>query len=252
MSEICLIISSYIYPFSDFVKIQNSLERENLHILALEKWINESDFKDIIICDNSNYVYSDKFVELSRLKGKRLEILHFSADKGKGFEFGKGFGEGELMNYIFMNSKLLTYNRAFFKVTGKLFIKNYLAIKKEINSDFVFSAPLILACSTPNHTLVYTYFYYARVDSFKKYLLKSYLGVRDRQGIYLEHIYYTFLKKAQVDNKNVSLKFMSHQPIVQGVSGSTGKNYENSSDYILTIKQIVEYILIELYLFKNL
>src|SRR5690349_1596474 len=103
MKKSCLIITSCIYPFSTFVDLKDPKEREALHISSLRKWLNESSFKKIIICDNSNYIYSNYFIEEALSLDKKLEILSFKGSPQEVYNFGKGYGEGELIKYIFNN-----------------------------------------------------------------------------------------------------------------------------------------------------
>lgn len=246
MNESCLIITSCIYPFSSFVELKDPHERELLHISALERWIIESSFKSIIICDNSNYVYSNEFVVLAQSKNKHLEILSFKGDHEKGLKYGKGFGEGELMKYVILNSSIIKNYTSFFKVTGKLFIENHFLINNIKHSDFVFSFPILLFISKKGIDLVNTTFYYARIESFKFHLLNAYLEVRDDEGIYLEHVYASYLKKLK--NKKIIIKPMIPIPEVMGKSGSTGDFYFKRN----SLKEKIINILLATFLIKKL
>ena len=239
MNKTCLIITSCIYPFSTFVELNDPEEREYLHAEALKKWINESNFESIIICDNSNYIYSDELVKLALLKGKKLEVLSFKADQINGFLYGKGFGEGEIMKYIMQNSNLIKVHDGFFKVTGKLFVKNYSLINNVRNFDFIFSSPLIFFNSKQAVDLVFTNFYYAKIESFKQYLMDSYLNVRDNDGIYLEHVYADALKRCKKRNKKLRISTMSPIPMIIGKSGSTGNFYSTTKNLKTSILNIL-------------
>lgn len=248
MNKTCLIVTSCIYPFSTFVKLNDPEERESLHVEALKRWINESTFESIIICDNSNYVYSNELVELALLKGKKLEVLTFKGDHINGFKYGKGFGEGEIMKFIIENSNLIKYHDSFFKVTGKLFVKNYYSINNVRNFDFIFSSPLIFFNSKQNVELVFTNFYYAKIESFKQYLIDSYLNVRDNDGVYLEHVYAEALKRGKKNRKKLKVGKMSPIPIMVGKSGSTGDSYSTKQ----TLKTSILNILLKTFVVKKL
>ena len=250
MNESCLIITSCIYPFSSFVELKDPEEREFLHVAALKRWINESNFESIIICDNSNYVYSNEFVVLAQSKNKHLEILSFKGDHEKGLKYGKGFGEGELMKYVILNSSIIKNYNSFFKVTGKLFVENFRSINnkdKIKDSDFIFAIPIINIFSQRKISFIHTTFYYARVESFRLHLLDAFLKVRDNEGIYLEHVYSDSLKKIKCNN-NVSIKPMIPMPIVTGVSGSTGGFYGVRSSW----KNIILFILFKIFILKRI
>ena len=38
---------------------------------------------------------------------------------------GKGFGEGEILEYVYTHSRLLRLTDTFYKVTGGLFVRNF-------------------------------------------------------------------------------------------------------------------------------
>ena len=63
-------------------------------------------------------------------------------------------------------------------------------------------------------------FFGCRIDTFKKYFLSSYVNVRDTDKFYLEHVYYQVI----VEN-SIGLGRLFYYPIIDGVSGSTGKTY---------------------------
>jgi len=247
--ESCLIITSCIKPFSSFVELKNPVERELLHISALKRWIIESNFKSIIICDNSNYVYAKEFQELALQNNKELEILAFTGNHQKGLEYGKGYGEGELMKYVLETSEIIKKCDSFFKVTGKLFVENYLFINnnKIKNCDFIFPIPIINVFSKREINLVHTTFYYAKVKIFKLHLINAYLKVRDNEGIYLEHVYFNSLKNIK-SNNNLSFRPMTPMPLVTGVSGSTGDFY-----YVRNVvKEKIINILLPTFLIKKI
>lgn len=248
MSTSCLIITSCVNPFSSFVAIKDVSERELLHIRALKRWLTESSFVSVIICDNSNYVYSEDLSQLALDNGKKLEILSFSGNKDKGLQFGKGFGEGELMKYIMINSDLIKKYDSFFKVTGKLFVENISLMNDVNNSDFVFSIPIKYFYMKQNVDLVYTNFYYAKIKSFELYLMNAYLDVRDNQGVYLEHVYANVLRKCKKQDKYLKVLPMIPLPILSGKSGSTGEDYKTQR----TTKDKIRDLLLSTFLIKKL
>jgi hypothetical protein len=229
----CLIITSCIYPFSSFVKLTDPEEREILHIKALKRWILESNFESIIICDNSNYSYSDDFVILAKSQGKCLEVLSFEGDKIKSEQYGKGYGEGEIMKYVLNNSSIISNYESFCKVTGKLFIKNsnkYLGFK---NIDFAFDFSYNFFWNKEKVDCVYTNFYYANISMFKLFLEQEYLNVSDSEGVYLEHVYASAL------NEEVDIKVTPILPIISGVSGSSGSSYTYQRMWLIFVKYLL-------------
>ncbi|WP_194140889.1 hypothetical protein [Flavobacterium hungaricum] len=208
-------------------------EREKLHVAALKRWIIESNFETIIICDNSGYVYSEQIVSLAFELGKVVEVLSFKGDTKKVEELGKGYGEGEIMNYILNNSIYIKKHEYFFKITGKLFVENiekFIALK---NIDFAFDHSYSFFWKSNKISCVFTNFYFANLNSFKSILKNEYLKVKDYDGFFLEHAYALAL---QNHNK---LNVISILPYITGISGSTGVNYSKKRKMINFLKKLL-------------
>ncbi|MGO4770974.1 hypothetical protein ACEN2I_04885 [Flavobacterium sp. W22_SRS_FK3] len=209
----------------------NPDDREKLHIEALKRWITESDFKTIIICDNSNYVYCNEIVSLATKNDKILEVLNFEGNKEKSKVLGKGYGEGEIMNYILNNSKYIQSHDSFFKVTGKLFVENYNNYLNFKGVDFAFDYSYSFFWKKEKVQCVFTNFYFANLISYKNILKDEYLKVKDSEGLFLEHVYAFALQKEN------SLNIVSILPAISGISGSSGVSYNRK--LINLIKKIL-------------
>jgi hypothetical protein len=227
----CLIITSCIYPFASFVKLINPREREQLHISALKRWIVESSFETIIICDNSNYVYCDELILLAANHGKILEVLFFEGDKDKSKRLGKGYGEGEIIEYVFNNSNYINEFNSFFKVTGKLFVENCNEYMNFQDVDFAFDFSYSFYWNKDKVDCVFTNFYYANLISFKLFLKDQYLNVRDNEGFFLEHAYASALQKT------LNVKILPIVPSISGISGSSGTRYSYTRKLIAVVKK---------------
>lgn len=224
-----LIITSCVRPFASHVDLKDVGLRESLHQDALTRWIIESAFTHIVVCDNSAYMYPAELAGKADEIGKKLEILSFQANKDAALKYGKGYGEGELIAYVFEHSRLLSDADSFFKVTGKLYIDNQAVYVERLlrqsysGVDFVFNHPAVPFYQHP--ALVYTDFYFARKQSFQEFLLHSYLQVRDAEGIYLEHVYYQELRKHLGSGKQIKVETMYPVPVKSGRMGSTNNVY---------------------------
>jgi len=84
--------------FHVFVKRAKAEERLADYIGSLIRWIDESDFDQLVFCENSGYPYDyGSLQRRARLKGKGFEVLVFDGNKESASR-GKGFGEGEIWN----------------------------------------------------------------------------------------------------------------------------------------------------------
>lgn len=176
----------------------------------------------IVFCDNTNYRFDyTQLTQFAQAKGKTLEMLSFEGDFDKIEKLGKGFGEGELIKYALMNSKTLNSCDYFYKLTGRLFIKNMDAVIRFTKSPNAFIYyPSILYQNKFDY--VNTIFYKVEKNLYLNVLLDSHIYVNDLKYIYLENIFFSKLKY-------YPLKSFGIFPIISGQSGSTGLKYDLSS-----------------------
>lgn len=215
-----LVITSTVYVSSNNTILIDSNERIRQYVESFLFYLDCKTIQDIIICDNSGFDYS-KCVEFhnTTLK-KNVEFLCFLGDNEKISEKGKGYGEGEIMEYVLKNSKLIRNRTSFCKVTGRVKILNIDSILRRINNRNNYFQRIGL---NPFVTIkkVDTRFYHSTIDSFEQYLLKSYDSVNDNEGQYLEHVYYR-----QLNDNGLKYKSLNRLPNIKGISGSTGKTYD--------------------------
>ena len=215
-----LIITGTICP-----KKQNNLtvsdtdERLKQYVDSIESYIVSGAFDKIVFCDNSNYECekADKMlVDKALSKGVKLEILHFEGDSEKVLHKGKGYGEGEIMEYIFAKSTLLQEEPWFFKVTGRLQVHN---IKELVNT--IGDSDIYINIPNRNEKSMYdTRLYAIQTDVYKKYFLKAYESVDDGNGYYLEHVFADGIRNNSLKSRN-----FTKYPRITGVSGTSGSRY---------------------------
>jgi len=188
----------------------------------------------IIFCDNTNYNYDySDIVDKAHKKNKNLEVLKFQGDKEKVSVQGKGYGEGEIINYIFNNSIYIHNYDSFYKITGRLYVKNFNDIikKSKGKSHFAFYPKEIYGTSDD---IISTVFYKISKDLYTDKLLYAYKLVNDTEGNYLEKVFYKILQ-------NHNIKSFKCFPNISGVSGSTGGAYDLSSTKMY-IERIFNYL----------
>ena len=224
-----LVLTCSVNVSSSFTKLVNKEERIRQYVDSFLYYINHSHFTDIVICENSLFDFSSyNLTELAKKNNKRIELLAFKGSTDLIREKGKGFGEGEIMKHVFENSFLLKEHSGFFKITGRVFIKNInTLIKKTIvkRNYFQQSRKRILYKIPAFDTKIY----YSTKELFKLYLIDAYKFVDDNKGDYLEYCYFNALKK----NKLAIIPFKNY-PRYSGVSGSSNSPYDVSAyKYVL-------------------
>lgn len=217
-----LVITATINPISqDYLKLNNIDERISQYKDSLIHFINCGALEKIIVCDNSNYLSDNDIFkterDLAEKKNINLELLSFTGNTKKVREQGKGYGEGEIMEYIFANSKLLTNEPYFFKVTGRLKVDNVADIVRNTNNKDVC---LINIPNRTRHDIFDTRFYGMPVKMYKEYFLKAYEKTDDKNNKYLETVF-----KEVIDKNHLKHRNLPKYPRITGISGTFGSTY---------------------------
>lgn len=176
-------------------------------------------FSKVVFCENSNYGTEklSYLTEFAQKGGIELELLSFQGNVEMSCIHGKGYGEGEIMDYVFTHSRLVEKEPYFVKITGRLKVDNVKDIVKHINQQRTYF-------NIPNRTrrdMYDTRIYSMPVNQFKDFFLNSYKRVMDDQGIFLEMIYTEILQKHSIKVFN-----LPKYPRIVGMSGSGGGIYE--------------------------
>lgn len=218
-----LILTGTINPSNNIheLKIKNSEQRFKQYYESIDFFVKSGVFKKIIFCDNSNTDINSfkKLLQEASSYDVNLELLSFKGNKKAVEELGKGYGEGEIMQYIMHNSKIINEEKYIIKITGRLKIDNIKKIVKKIDEEKIY-----FNISQGNKVkIVDTRFYGMPKKIFEKYFLKEYVKIKDDKHFYLEHLYTEIILK----NKLKTFNFNKYPRIV-GISGSTGVTYSYS------------------------
>lgn len=198
---------------------------------ALQFYIRCKKFDKIVFCDNSNYEYEYiKEKNLAKKRGVLLEILKFTSDYRLVEKYGKGYGEGEILKYVVLHSDLLKDEEYFYKVTGRLIVKNISHLVKAKEREACFLLNLYAY-----HSLD-TRFWGMEKKVFAQYLMESYKKVNDEQGKYLEMCY-----KEKLERNGVSYRPFRLYPCIKGYSGTVGKVYHETTWYTKILNDMLCY-----------
>lgn len=214
IDDICLIITGTISPPNGVygLSIIDSDIRKKQYLDSIKYYIEKTRIKKIIYCDNSLAKEETELKLLAREYGKQFEWLTFVGDNAMVIEKGKGFGEGEIMKYVFENSEIVLKCQRFIKVTGRLVVKNIDNVVKSSRKEKFY-------CNIEGNK-IYTNFYIMPIKMYMDSFYNAYKQVDDRSGFFLEHSFYQSAKK-----NCLKIKMFSCYPNIIGVSGSSGKDY---------------------------
>jgi len=265
LSKDALIMTAAINPgATPYVKMSDPEERLFQYLCSLVSWIQFSNISPIIFCENTGYDYDySKIIQMAENFNKHLEILLFVGNN-ESYKYGKGWGEGKIIEYVFKNSKVLHHHNCFYKITGQYFLKNcdeIIDLHQEYDNIFIqhkiqqqYSDRLFkyTPSISPNEALKITYrslkkslfylkrgqgfsrtnvdyrvvtlLYKANLRFFQENLIKSYKKVNDREGYVLEKVYCDDLK----DRDFLQNFLLKPQLIGRSGGGILGLDYDES------------------------
>ncbi len=211
--------------------LTNEDERLIQYEESLRSLLKTGAFSKVVFCENSNYgtekLYHLK--ELAENNGIELELLSFQGDVAQTGIHGKGYGEGEIMNYVLSNSRLAATEDFFVKITGRMQIDNIKEISVRLNKGKTYF-------NIPNRTrrdIYDTRIYAMPKKQFVSHFKYSYEKVQDEQGVFLETVYTDILLKNSIHVTN-----FPRYPRITGISGSNGITY-NYTEWKCKIRDIL-------------
>jgi hypothetical protein len=215
-----LLITSSVHVSAPETKIVDSNERISLTLFYLDLWVAKFPNLKIILCDGSGFDFSGHIRNDDRYKN--IESISFKNNSTKVSEFGKGYGEGEIINFALENSKLLEHSNAFAKITSKMWVKNFRQCADIWRTNFLGMPMLSVSDDFSSVQLdrIDTRFWITDTKFFKEFFSQAYLNVRDSEGYFLEHAFRDVVLNKRIKNFGFSI-----YPDIEGVSGSLGADF---------------------------
>lgn len=210
-------ISAFQVPYT---RLTDTKVRLQQYIDSLEYAIdNYHRIHQIVFCENTGYRYDySELLKKAEQKGKELEIISFSGNYQTIQVKGKGYGEGEIVEYALKNSRTLQNCVFFYKLTGRIMVRNMDQLMDRSPSDntFIFFSDLKGRFEKGK---VRTLFYKVNTSFYKQNLIDAYMEADDNRHHYLEHVFYDRLAK-------IPLPSFGKFPDFAGIQASTGKLYQ--------------------------
>jgi len=212
-----LLVTSCVGVSAKYTQIRDRTRRIELTIKAIEKWNSISKEIKIVICDGSNYNFSN--IIHNKFPGQEIECLFFNNKSELVARYGKGYGEGEIINYALQQSVLLKNADYFVKCTSKLWVDNFFECLQYWNGTFLCDCYFSYMKSHKfmRFKSVDTSFYIVNKDYYIDHFSSAYLNVREAQRHWLEHCF-----RDIIIAKELKHFMLPVAPIVRGVSGSQG------------------------------
>jgi hypothetical protein len=221
MGNETLVMTATFRPAADTPGLIVSDEQQRLfqYLCALVSWTRVAHVRRIVFGENSNTTFDfSPAVRYAEEAGKEMEVLVFDGNR-EVTRYGKGYGEGEILEHVYRRSRLLQAAPAFYKVTGRLFVSNFDAISEATSTPDAFQRKEKQAKDGPPRPCkVVTTFYKCSLALFGRRLMRAYTQVDDRQGVFIEHVYYNELR-------GVGAPGFAVRPALVGQQASTGRVY---------------------------
>lgn len=137
-----ILMTSAIASPAAYLVITNHEERLLQTLCGLVRWIRDTSANTIVLCDGTSPTFDfSKVQAFAKRYGKTLEILIFQ-ESDNFLVHGKGYAEGEVIEYALTHSAHLGAGTNFYKVTGRTYVANFDEIRLEHeNDDAVFFSP---------------------------------------------------------------------------------------------------------------
>lgn len=237
MIDLLILTSCIAPPKQDFLKLCDHEVRYNQTLECIKYFLNSKTFKRIVLCDGSGFEIKDQELEnISITSNTELELLTFKQDFQKVKDLGKGYGEGQIMDYILENSRLFKSSSFFIKVTGRLVVENIKPLVDKLNSSntyFNIYPSKYLGCVDTRVYAMPTSLY---VGKFRA----CYKSVNDAQ----RHSY-EFCFTDVINENRIKIHYFPEVPRISGISGTNNKPYRQDAVYY------VECILTKLHLMNT-
>jgi len=213
----CVIVSDYS------VNLKDKDFRIGLTLQSIAKWLEIVPDLRLVICDGSNFDFS--VIVRERFPCASIESVFFQNDVQKVEIYGKGYGEGEIVNYAIAHSVYLRESEYFAKCTAKLWVDNFPDCVAGWNGRCLLKGYFadVFSFNPTRFEYVDTRFYIVSKAFYMKYFSTVYLNVDSDHGVSLEHCFRDVIEKYGL--KNILFNVPA---VICGVGGGSGTYYKNN------------------------
>lgn len=258
-----LLVTSAVRPAPGQLKLAvvDPADRLRQTLCSLVSWAEEPGIRRIVVCDGSNSgAELTPLYDYCRSRGQQLEVLSFGLPVHEVAARGKGYGEGLIIAHALTHSVLLRSSPSFYKVTGRLYIRNFAALQRPV-ADCLPTFP----CEVPRWRVLSlgraypflgstanirrlanrhwsgllpgtaTWFWHCPRRYYEDYLYDCFETVCDPERLFLEHAMFVPLAIH-------GFRRFSPVPLVVGQSGTSGRLYAGV-DYPAAVRAVADRLL---------
>ena len=200
-------------------RIQDIPTRLSQYESSITSYIADSVFDHIVFAENSGYPFPyEKYIELAQVYGKQFEYVKCPSYISETVRRGKSYGEARLIDDALRISQLLQNADLIYKITGRIFLKNSVAIcssmQKHKNEFLVYDSKKW--CLT-------NIFKFSKTD-YLNHWEKVYEQCDEKSRNDIEFIFFRILENAP----ELDVGSFSVWPYFDGIQGATLEPYSGN------------------------
>jgi len=222
-ATIPILLTSSVVAHDKAVALKDTEERIRLAVQSVEEWLKIDPQLPLVLCDGSSFDFSE--LVSRRFPQARIECLPFENKQELVRQYGRGYGEGEIVRYAARHSKLIAQAGCFAKCSSKLWVENFRECAQQWNGRLLLKG-VFLNVFTPFRKTVFSYvdtrFYIASIDSYQRYFENAHLQIGKKKGYGLENCFHDILLE-----QGIKQALFPVAPVIAGVGGGIGTYYRN-------------------------
>ncbi len=221
--RIPVLLTSSVIAHDTGVTLKDTEERIRLALESVREWLKLDPALPIVLCDGSNHDFSAAASE--QFPGATIECLPFENKQELVRQYGRGYGEGEIVRYALNHSRLIAEAGCFAKCTSKLWVANFKECAATWNGRLLLKGVFLHVFSPLRPTefsYIDTRFYIASCDLYHQYFEHAHLQIRKDEGHGLEECF----RDVFLANR-LGQVLLPIPPVICGVGGGTGTYYRN-------------------------
>ncbi len=216
--------------------IQDTNIRLKQYEISIERYIKETPFNVIVFIENSGFTFDEeKFKFLAKDYGKEFEFIQGKICKEEIISHGKSFGDAYLVAEALRKSILLRKEHFFYKISGRIFLKNSKQIcktKNKYKNEFIVYQ---------GKRWCFTNIFKANKEDYLSVFNDIYLDCDEKTGNDIEILFFKRLYSSSIDVGSFHV-----YPFFDGVMGATGENYSGG-----LVERIMRNIMARLHFFSK-
>ncbi len=213
-----LLMTGTIDPRKYNGEVKSVSERLHKYESAITRYICETKFNPIVFVENSDYVLdTKKYEEMAEKHGKTFEFVKGTVCKEEVILHGKGYGDAFLIYEGLTKSKALKDVDIFYKVTGRIFLKNsekVLRSKNKKRNEYI---------SYDGMGWCMTYFFKSNREDYLRILGDVYKQCDDKSLRDIEICFWLRLQESGLD-----IGSFGTYPDIEGNMGESNTPYKRS------------------------